>query len=69
LARHVWPKLESHALTELAQNFGIVYNAHNALDDALTCGKLVQMAAGEFNPSKKIDDFLENMGVEIKCLG
>jgi len=69
LARHAWPKLESHALAELAQNFGIVYNAHNALDDALTCGKLVQMAAGEFDTEKGIEEFLEFMGVEIKCLG
>ena len=68
LARHAWPELESHALTSLAQNFGIVYNAHNALDDALTCGKLVQMAAEEFDPGKSIDELLEFMGVEIKCL-
>jgi len=71
LARHAWSKLESHALTSLAKNFGIIYNAHNALDDALTCGKLVQMAmtAEEFAPEKNIEEFLEHMGVEIKCLG
>jgi len=68
LARYAWPKLESHALAKLARNFGIVYNAHNALDDALTCGKLVQMAAGEFEPGKGIEEFLEYMGVEVKCL-
>ncbi|GBU28101.1 hypothetical protein R84B8_01659 [Treponema sp. R8-4-B8] len=68
LARYAWPKLKSHALTALAKNFGIVYNAHNALDDALTCGKLVQMAAEEFDPEKNIEDFLEYMGVEIKHL-
>ena len=43
--------------------------AHNALDDALTCGKLVQMAAEGFEPEKSIKEFLENMGVGIKCLG
>jgi len=69
LARQAWPKFESHALTELAKRFGIIYNAHNALDDALTCGKMVQMAAEELYPKKKIADFLECMGVEIKCLG
>jgi len=69
LARHAWPKLESHALAELAKNFGIIYNAHNALDDALTCGKLVQMAAERFDPEKGIEEFLEYMGVGIKCLG
>jgi DNA polymerase-3 subunit epsilon len=48
LARRTWPDLESHALTALAENFGIVYNAHNALDDAMTCGSLVLMAADKF---------------------
>jgi len=66
LARHAWSKLNSHALTALAQNFGIVYNAHNALDDALTCGKLVQMAVENFDPNKKLEEFLEYMGVEIR---
>jgi DNA polymerase-3 subunit epsilon len=69
LARHVWPNLKSHALTSLAKNFEIVYSAHNALDDALTCGKLVQMAAEGFDSEKSIEEFLEFMGVEIKCLG
>jgi len=68
LARHAWPKLKSHALEELAKKFRIVYNAHNALDDALTCGKLVQMAAEEFEPKKDIEGFLEEMGIEIKYL-
>jgi len=71
LARQAWPNLKSHALTSLAKNFGIVYNAHNAIDDALTCGKLVQMAmtAEEFAPEKNIEEFLEHMRVGIKCLG
>jgi len=45
LARNIWPELESHALTALAENFGICYSAHNALDDAVVCGQLVGMAA------------------------
>jgi len=48
LSRRTWPKLKSHALTALAANFGIIYNAHNALDDALTCGKLVLMASHKY---------------------
>ncbi|MCL2007200.1 MAG: 3'-5' exonuclease [Treponema sp.] len=44
LARRTWPELKSHSLTSLASHFGIVYNAHNALDDALTCGKIVLLA-------------------------
>jgi DNA polymerase-3 subunit epsilon len=48
LARHTWSGLKSYSLTSLAENFGIVYNAHNALDDARTCGKLVLMSAKKF---------------------
>jgi DNA polymerase-3 subunit epsilon len=44
MARNAWPGLKSHSLSALAKEFGIVYNAHNALDDAITCGKLVKMA-------------------------
>jgi len=69
LSRQAWPKLKSHTLTSLAKNFGIVYNAHNALDDALTCGKLVQMAVEKFDSEKSIEEFLKYMGVEIKNLG
>ncbi|MCL2876624.1 MAG: 3'-5' exonuclease [Betaproteobacteria bacterium] len=48
LSRHTWPELKSHALTALAKRFRIQYNAHNALDDAMTCGKLVTMSAKKF---------------------
>jgi len=68
LSRHAWPKLKSHALTSLAANFRITYNAHNAVEDALTCGKLVQLAVEEFGPEKKIEELLENIGIEIKQL-
>ena len=68
LARHAWPKLESHKLADLANNFKINFNHHNALEDAFACGKLVQIASGEFDPKKKIEELLEYMGVEIKCL-
>ena len=68
LARHVWSKLKSHSLTALAKKFNIVYNAHNALDDAMTCGKLVQMASEEFEEGKSIEGLLEDFGVEVKNL-
>ena len=48
LSRRTWTELKSHALTKLADNFGIIYDAHNALDDAMTCGKLVLMSAEKF---------------------
>jgi DNA polymerase-3 subunit epsilon len=66
LARHAWPKLESHTLAELAEHFKIKFNHHNALEDALACGKLIQIAKEEFEPKVKIDNFIEYMGVMIK---
>jgi len=68
LARHTWPKLQSHALTALADQFGIVYNAHNALDDAMTCGKLVLMAAEKYGAAR-IEGLLGATGMTMKALG
>jgi DNA polymerase-3 subunit epsilon len=67
LARRTWPGLESYALTSLAGNFGIVYNAHNALDDALTCGKLVLLSAKKFG-KRNIDRLLAAAGMEMGML-
>ena len=66
LSRRVWPHLKSHALTALAKNFGIVYDAHNALADAMTCGKLVQLAAEKFGTGKNIAELLKAAGMEVK---
>jgi len=49
IARRTWPSLRSHALTALAREFGIEYNAHNALDDAETCGKIILLAAEKWH--------------------
>jgi DNA polymerase III subunit epsilon len=68
LARKAWPNLKSHALDDLAKKFKINFKHHNALDDALTCGKLVQIAKEEFDPKDKTENFLEHMGVKIKSL-
>ena len=67
LARRSWPELRHHGLTRLAGHFGIVYNAHNALDDAMTCGKLVQLAAEKFK-STGIADLLNKTGVRMSLL-
>jgi DNA polymerase-3 subunit epsilon len=67
LARQTWPGLKSHALASLAKHFSIVYNAHNALDDAMTCGKLVQMSAEKFGCTG-IAGLLNAAGVEMKAL-
>jgi DNA polymerase-3 subunit epsilon len=68
LARRTWPGFESYALTKLAEHFGIVYNAHNALDDAATCGKLALMAGEKFG-SGSIAELLNAAGLEMGVLG
>jgi DNA polymerase-3 subunit epsilon len=40
----------------LGETFGITYNAHNALDDAKTCGDIACLAAKEHGAYK-----LENL--------
>jgi DNA polymerase-3 subunit epsilon len=67
LARRTWPELKSHALTALAKNFGIIYNAHNALDDALTCGKLTLMSAEKFG-SASVAELLSAAKLEMGIL-
>ena len=64
LARRTWPRLKSHSLTSLARNFGIHYNAHNALDDAMTCGKLVLMSAEKYG-SANINQLLSAARLEL----
>ena len=68
LARRTWPRFKSHALSALAGKFGIVYNAHNALDDAMTCGKLVELSAQKFGKRKSIKGLLRAAGIEMNVL-
>jgi DNA polymerase-3 subunit epsilon len=68
LARSVWPKLESHALTILGETFGINYNAHNALDDAKTCGAITCMAA-EQRSSGSLEELLSAAGIDMGIMG
>ena len=68
LARHTWPGQESYSLCVLAEKFDIKYEAHNALEDAMTCGKLVQMSADKFG-SANIKALLKAAGVEMGVLG
>ena len=67
LAKNVWPHLSSHSLPKLARHFELKYNAHNALDDALTCGKLVIMAAEDYG-CKSISELLKDARQKIEVL-
>jgi len=66
LARRAWPGLRSHALTALSNKFNIVYDAHNALADAETCGKIISLCI--MNKSLAIAEALRETGVVMKRL-
>jgi len=68
IARHTWPFLKSHALTALAREFDIKYNAHNALDDAQTCGKIILMAAEKLHCAS-LEKLLKAAKTRIKIQG
>jgi len=74
LARRVWPGLRSHALTSLGREFDITYDAHNALADAETCGKIISLCVTEVSAKKgrespiAIAEALRTVGVEMKRL-
>jgi len=65
LARHIWPSLDSRTLQYIANEFDIRYKAHNALDDAETCGKIIIIAAKELK-SSCVDDLLESANIKMK---
>ena len=67
LSRRTWPDLKSHSLGRLAESFGIVYNAHNALEDARTCGKLV-LLAGEIYGSAGVPQLLKAIKIRMSKL-
>ena len=67
LARRTWAGLASYSLGALAVHFGIVYEAHNALDDALTCGKIALMSAEKFG-SAGAPALLEAAGLKMGAL-
>jgi len=68
MARGIWPNLRSHALTALAKKFKIVYDAHNALEDAATCGKLVHIAAKQSGTGMDIEQLLKAAGIGMNYL-
>jgi DNA polymerase-3 subunit epsilon len=44
LARRAWPEFRRHGLAELSAAFGIELNHHDALSDAMACGRIVKLA-------------------------
>ena len=67
VAQQTWPELECHRLTYLGEKFLIEYNAHEALDDARTCGKIINLAAKSQGVTS-VEELLEKCGLELKKL-
>jgi DNA polymerase-3 subunit epsilon len=74
LSRQILPGLPSYSLAALAEHFCITYDAHNALSDAETCGKIIGLCAQNAlaRASKKrfaaTTDMLRMADVELKRL-
>lgn len=62
IARKVWPKLQNHKLNTLADYLGIDFQHHQALDDALTCAKVV-LAASKVVGATSMDDLMQKCGL------
>ena len=67
IAQKTWTEFETHKLTYLAEQFGIIYNAHNALDDSVTCGKIVSLAAEKLG-TDNISDLLKKCSCKFSKL-
>jgi DNA polymerase-3 subunit epsilon len=67
LSRRVWPGLRSHSLPNLGAHFGIQYEAHNALDDARTCGDIACLAAARTG-SNNLKELLRAARMKMRTL-
>ena len=67
VAQRTWPELDCHRLTYLGEKFLIQYDAHNALDDSRTCGKIVRLAA-KAKDAGSVDGLLAACGFEMRQL-
>ena len=68
VAQKTWPNLACHKLTFLGEHFGIRYNAHDALEDSRTCGKIIALAAQEHGAAS-VDALLSACGLGMQLLG
>ena len=67
VAQRTWPELECHRLTYLGKRFLIQYDAHNALDDSRTCGKIIRLAA-KAQKATDVEGLLAACGLELRRL-
>ena len=61
------PFIEKHALTFLGEKFSIKYLAHEALEDAKTCGLVVKLAAEKVKAGS-VEELLKKCGLKMEKL-
>lgn len=66
ISRRVWKDLKWHKLTYLAEQFEIEYDAHNALEDARTCGKIYALSAEKLGCN--LDEVYLRLGLQKTLL-
>ncbi len=64
LARRCWPELQSHSLGRLADEFGIIFQHHNAGDDAMAAALIVLRAAEEYS-AESIEELMERVRLRM----
>lgn len=62
ISKRVWPQLENHRLNTLANHHGIVFQHHNALEDARVAAKVMQKAMETFE-TDSIDALLQQCNI------
>ena len=67
VAQRTWPELENHRLTSLGEKFLIQYDAHNALEDSCTCGKIIRLAA-KAQKAASVEALLSACALEMRRL-
>lgn len=69
IAKKLWPKMLSYKLSYLVDYYGMEYQAHYALDDAIMCGKMMyKLCAGHLNEMLDLRRFLITKGIEPKVI-
>lgn len=69
ISRKIWPDMDNHKLTHLSEEFGMEYQAHYALDDAVNCAKVFARACyGHLNELEDLRKFLIVKGIQPLAL-
>lgn len=70
ISRKVWPHLPNHRLVDLSALFNFDYRAHDALEDAINCGKIFFETYRELTETSRyyVEQFLLSHGIQFQRL-